>query len=91
MSLTRCLHTPVPFASYRGMLFLNASYIFKVYALCHQQKLFEDRDCVKSSGYVLFLLDLSPALRIAAYLVFLNLFLHFAPSRETFAHSINGY
>lgn len=79
MSLIRCLHIHVPFTSYRGMLLLNALYISRVYALCHQQKLFEDRDCVKSNGYLLILLDLSPIFHTVAHLVFLNFFLHFAP------------
>lgn len=79
MSLICCLHICVPFTSYCGRLLLNALYISRVYALCLQQKLFEDRDHVKSNGYLSILLAFSPAFDLIAHLLLLNVSLHFAP------------
>lgn len=61
------------------MLHLNALGISRVYALCHQQKLSEEGNYVKSNGHLLILLDLSPVFDIAAHLFFLKLSFHFSP------------
>ena len=91
MSLVWCLHTHVSFTTYCDMLLLNALWVSRVYALCRQQKLFEERNCVKSKGHLLILLDLSPAFNSVTHLLFLKLPLHFSPWRKTLDHSINSY
>lgn len=55
------------YAAFKGLVH------FQGLALCHQQKLFEDRDCVKSKEHLLILLDLSPVFNIFLHLLFLKL------------------